>query len=250
LGGHKNVCGKEGSSGDRSDGVPDTPLKHPCPVCLDTEDDAGEEPGMCYNCGQMVCDSCNRSFEQHATLVTRCPTCRAEGGASAEEDVRRLRQLLARPPGRHTAVAQCALGSCYSDGTGVVQDGAEAMRWLRLAAEQGYASAMYNLGSMYLSGSGVAKDDMEAARWYRLAADRGHVWSQCNLGDFYNAGTGVAQNKAEAARWYRLAADQGCARAQMEIENCYRIGTGAARDDAQAVRWYRLAADQGNVDAY
>jgi hypothetical protein len=88
LGGHKNVCGKEGSSGDRSDGVPDTPLKHPCPVCLDTEDDAGEEPGMCYNCWQMVCDSCNRSFEQHATLVTRCPTCRAEGGASAEEDVR------------------------------------------------------------------------------------------------------------------------------------------------------------------
>ena len=33
----------------------------------------------------------------------------------------------------------------YRDGQGVVQDEAEAVRWFRLAAEQGHAEAQYNL---------------------------------------------------------------------------------------------------------
>jgi TPR repeat protein len=34
----------------------------------------------------------------------------------------------------------------YEYGYGVVQDYAEAVRWFRLAAEQGHAKAQYNLG--------------------------------------------------------------------------------------------------------
>ena len=34
----------------------------------------------------------------------------------------------------------------YGAGRGVPQDDAEAVRWYRLAAEQGEASAQYNLG--------------------------------------------------------------------------------------------------------
>jgi hypothetical protein len=95
LGGHKKVCGKRCGSGARSDGVPATPLKHPCPICLDTEDNAGEEPGMCFSCGQMFCDSCNLSFEQHVTTHElpdmscrcidqgRCRRCVSRGGRAA-----------------------------------------------------------------------------------------------------------------------------------------------------------------------
>ena len=44
-----------------------------------------------------------------------------------------------------------------------------------LAAEQGEASAQFNLGYMYATGRGVAEDNTEAVRWYRLAAEQGHA---------------------------------------------------------------------------
>ena len=58
------------------------------------------------------------------------------------------------------------------------EDDAEAVRWYRLAAEQGHASAQFNLGLMYARGLGVSEDDAEAVRWYRLAAEQGHASAQ------------------------------------------------------------------------
>jgi TPR repeat protein len=251
-GGHKKVCGKGGSSGNHSDGVlgasppSDAPLKHPCPICLDNEDDVGEK-GMCYSCGQMFCGSCKMSLRERG--VTSCPTCRAALDISQTEQVRQLRLLLARPTGRHTPVAQFNLGACYRGGTGVAQDDAEAARWYRLAADGGLEEAQFNPGTFYEDGRVVAQDTTEALRWYRLAADQGSAVGQNSLGLFYAGGIGVAQNDAEAVRWYRLAADQGYATAQCNLGLCYRRGAGVSHDAAESVRWLRLAADQGYADA-
>ena len=62
----------------------------------------------------------------------------------------------------------------YRAGKGVEQDNAEALRWYRAAAEQGYAAAQYNLGYMYRSGKGVTRDLAAAERWYTLAAEQGY----------------------------------------------------------------------------
>ena len=62
----------------------------------------------------------------------------------------------------------------YSNGYGVAQNYAEAVKWYRLSAEQGEATAQYNLGYMYEYGRGVAQDYTQAMRWYRQAADQGH----------------------------------------------------------------------------
>ena len=52
--------------------------------------------------------------------------------------------------------------------------------WSGLAAEQGNESAQYNLGNMYANGRGVPKDDAEAVRWYRLVAEQGYApWAGC-----------------------------------------------------------------------
>ena len=51
----------------------------------------------------------------------------------------------------------------YANGEGVPEDDAEAVRWYRLAADQGHAGAQYNLGVMYANGEGVVEDDAEAA---------------------------------------------------------------------------------------
>ena len=58
----------------------------------------------------------------------------------------------------------------------------EAVRWYRMAAEQGDSVAQYSLANMYDFGHGVPQDLAEAARWYRMAADRGHIYAQFNLG--------------------------------------------------------------------
>lgn len=55
------------------------------------------------------------------------------------------------------------------------QDYATARSLLQPLAEQGYALAQGNLGLMYENGQGVAQDYQEAVRWYRLAAEQGNA---------------------------------------------------------------------------
>ena len=46
----------------------------------------------------------------------------------------------------------------YRNGEGVPQDYAQAVKWYRKAAEQGYANAQFNLGLMYTKVEGVPQD--------------------------------------------------------------------------------------------
>ena len=96
----------------------------------------------------------------------------------------------------------------YDYGEGVPQDDAEAVRWYRLAAGQGDASAQYHLGLMYDNGKGIPQDDAEAIRWYRLAAEQGSASAQNNLGVMYGTGEGVPQDNVEAHMWLNLAASR------------------------------------------
>ena len=86
------------------------------------------------------------------------------------------------------------------------QDYSEAVRWYRLAAEQGIASAQHNLGVAYDAGEGVPQDHSEAVRWYRLAAEQGSARAHFNLGRLYAYGQGVHQDYVEAHMWLNLAA--------------------------------------------
>ena len=62
----------------------------------------------------------------------------------------------------------------YRNGQGVPQDYEEAVKWYRLAADQGYASAHNNLGTMYEYGEGVLQDNVMAHMWYNIASANGH----------------------------------------------------------------------------
>ena len=56
----------------------------------------------------------------------------------------------------------------------------EAVRWYRLAAEQGIARAQYNLGLKYAIGEGVPEDDVLAYMWYNLSAAQGNETARSN----------------------------------------------------------------------
>jgi len=55
-------------------------------------------------------------------------------------------------------MAQHNLAVMYDEGTDILQDKAEAVKWYQKAAEQGHPGAQLNLGVMYWKGDGVAKD--------------------------------------------------------------------------------------------
>ena len=61
----------------------------------------------------------------------------------------------------------------YYTGTGVTLDLSEAAKWVRKAAEQGYARAQIDLGHLYEQGKGVPLDYVSAYTWYKLGAAGG-----------------------------------------------------------------------------
>jgi len=80
------------------------------------------------------------------------------------------------------------------------------VKWYRLAAAQGYATAEYSLGAAYEKGQGVPQDYQEAVKWYRLAAAQGNELAQVNLGVMYTRGRGVRPDFVRAYMWFNLAA--------------------------------------------
>ena len=47
------------------------------------------------------------------------------------------------------------------------------------------AKECFEKGKAYHEGSGVEQSDAEAVKWYRLAADQGDAYAQNNLGVMY-----------------------------------------------------------------
>ena len=147
------------------------------------------------------------------------------------------------------ARAQYDLGLMYEFGTGVERSNEKAAEWYLKAAEQGYADAQYNLGYMYEYGTGVEQSYEKAAEWVQKAADQGYADAQYNLGDMYRDGRGVEESFEKAAEWVQKAADQGLAVAQNCLGFMYQNGTGVEQSYEKAVEWYLKAAEQGDVIA-
>ena len=77
--------------------------------------------------------------------------------------------------------AQHNLGFIYRKGKGVPRNKAEAVKWYRKAAEQGFAQAQYNLGVMYYFGEGVSVNSIKAYMWWSLAMEQGNESATENL---------------------------------------------------------------------
>jgi hypothetical protein len=120
----------------------------------------------------------------------------------------------------------------------------------RIAAELGDSHAQYTLGLDYHDGNhGLPQDFAEALRWYRKAAEQGFAPAQNNLGALYWMGEGVPQDRAEAVRWHRKAAEQGDPNAQYNLGTSLAYGRGVPKDLQEAYVWLSLAAAHGDTKA-
>jgi uncharacterized protein len=106
---------------------------------------------------------------------------RAESGDPEAQNQLAARHLMAEPP-----------------------DFDEAVKWLRMAADQGDAGAQNNLGTLYLQGEGVKQGDKEAVKLFRKAAEQGTAAAQANLGNCCAMGRGIPQSWEEAYFWWSL----------------------------------------------
>ena len=58
----------------------------------------------------------------------------------------------------------------------------------------------------------------EAVRWYRLAAEQGDSFAQVNLGNFYYMGKGVPQDNLSVLMWWAIAGAQGVEDANTNVD--------------------------------
>ena len=117
------------------------------------------------------------------------------------------------------AVAQCDLGVCYANGSGIAKDSYEAFKWFKLSAEQGYARGMKNLGTCYVEGLGVEKNEEEGIKLYKLSAEKGDEGAMYNYGACFYYGESVSQDYGEAVKWWKKAAEKGHDGAKEALRN-------------------------------
>ncbi len=141
--------------------------------------------------------------------------------------------------------AQTVMASCYELGRNVKPNGLETIRWLKLAADQGYAPAEYELGRMYLYGRGIPADYQQALLWETKASLQGERSAQRDLAFMYERGLGVPADPREATVWNRMAAEQGEPQAQLHLAEALETGRGVPEDPAEARVRYLKAARQG-----
>jgi uncharacterized protein len=144
-----------------------------------------------------------------------------------------------------SVAVQAALGDMHYKGRGIPQDYAEAAKWYRKAAEQGYADAQYFLGHMYYEGEGVPQDYTEAAKWYGKAADQGNAYAQIFLGLMYSGGIGVSQDYVLAYLCFNLATSRFPASEKEKREKAikHRVLVSSNMSLAQIVEAQKLARE-------
>ena len=126
----------------------------------------------------------------------------------------------------------------------------KAIRSLKTAALKGDISAQRDLFKIYKNGlEGVGQDFKEALRWVRMGAENDDPEAQANLGTMLSIGLGTSINYKEALKWTRLAALKGYATAQSNLGVMYLEGHGVKRNLNRAAKWFHKAEAQGNIIA-
>mmetsp|Transcript_14256 Transcript_14256/g.31859 ORF Transcript_14256/g.31859 Transcript_14256/m.31859 type:complete len:387 (-) Transcript_14256:238-1398(-) len=244
-----------------------------CPICLEKMDPitSGEKERRRFVCcGNFYCGNCAvRITEKAGEELAKLKQAIQQTGQVDQAKVKQFESLcnccMCRAPlagdpkdtfaqtmnhaKKNAAWAQLSIGHRYMDGIGVETNLVEAVRWFKLAAEQGHPWAMAKYGLCLFNGTGIGQSLPNAVVWYKRSADLGFAVAQTYLGSLYMLGQGVRKDPKEALRLFLLAANQGCSEAQNALGYCFASGDGVAQDLEHALHWYTKAAEQGDADA-
>lgn len=125
------------------------------------------------------------------------------------------------------------------------KDYSTALQWYRKAAEIGDAVSTNMIGKLYWNGCGVEASLERAKEYFEKAASLEYPTAIHNLGVYYEAN----QNNEMAYKYYHDAAEYGYADAMYKVGDFLDTGKGIRSDKAEAMRWYKEAAENNNVEA-
>lgn len=121
-----------------------------------------------------------------------------------------------------------------------------AIKLFRKAAVQNFIPAQVRLAEVL----DYAEEDEEAVRWLRMAAEQGSAAGELGLGIMYLKGEGVEQDSEKAMYWFRSAAEQNYVPAVEYLARVYRMGdVGLVVDIEQAQFWEARANTLKNSTA-
>lgn len=149
----------------------------------------------------------------------------------------------------HEPVSAFLLAAAIEQGVAAPVDQDESIRRYRQAAESGLPEAQILLARRLIADRDNDDDDTcaEALRWLRRAADAGSLDAEVDLALVHLRGIGMAADRTEARRRLEAAAARGSARAAYATgvlaQHDPTVDAGAA------LAWYGLAASRGHSRA-
>ncbi len=132
--------------------------------------------------------------------------------------------------------AQYELGCLLSYKKGCEE---ESFKWMLKAAEQGLRIAQYCIAKNYSEGFGVKANSYEAFNWYKKVAEQNDGYSMYKVGLYFEKGWGTTKDVNEAVKWYKKSAEKGDNSGKCALGRCYEFGIGVPKNIEEAVKWYR-----------
>ncbi len=148
--------------------------------------------------------------------------------------------------------AKYIAGGMFYKGIGTPVNRKKAFELLYGAALQGNSTPQSQkiLGQFFLTGSTTPRNYAEAIKWYKLAAENGDRESQSELAFLYFTGKGGGRDLEKAFYWYERSAYQGLPVSQYSLGIMYYSGSGIKQPDLiRAYGWLSLAASKNHLDA-
>lgn len=119
----------------------------------------------------------------------------------------------------------------------------KALKWYRMAAQNGHREAKLYLGLIYDQGIGpdsMEMDKEEAERLYLEAAEQGSPAAQCRMAFLYMfGGQTIEKDPEKALDWFKKAAENGSDTARYCLGICCEKGIGTVKDEQAARQYYR-----------
>ena len=123
-------------------------------------------------------------------------------GIGTQRDLRQAFEWFQKATASNDPLGAYKLG-CYYDGQGdgiVATDTNEALKYKLIAANAGYALAQHDVALLYVK----QENFEEAMKWWKLAGDQGHPKSLYSLSGLYFQGKGTPKDLSLAYAYYKL----------------------------------------------
>lgn len=166
------------------------------------------------------------------------------------EKEQKARELL-RKSCKEIVAARYWYGRMLLQGAGGEQNTDKGYAWLSSAAHEGVVDAQILWANILLEGKtndgkGLAE---EAVKFYRMAADQGSVPAMFSLGAVYGGGNKLEPDLTKAQEWFTKAAERGHPKAQLMLGRYLARGLAGQKDLKQARYWWDMALKAGEIEA-